>query len=94
MSWTLIQDSKAERREIEYLHSAWAKVDGKCSFLLLVAEMLLQNVAVSSLALETTGIHQFLVRYLDLKKKQLSQVFTRATMCTFVYNNCIANVLC
>ena len=50
--------------------SAWAVVAGKGSFLLLVAESRLQNVAVSSLGLETTGIHRFLVR--DLKSKKNS----------------------
>ena len=35
---------------------------GQGSFLLLVAESRLQNVAVSSLGLETTGILRFLVR--------------------------------
>ena len=38
---------------------------GKGSFLILVAESHLQSVAVSSLSLETKGIHHFLVRDLE-----------------------------
>ena len=45
----------------------------------MVAESHLQNVAVSSLSLKTTGILRFLVRDSRSKIKNSSQVFTQAT---------------
>ena len=52
--------------------SAWTVFDGKGSLLLLVAESRLQSVAASSLDLETTGIHRFLVRDLESKNQSSS----------------------
>ena len=56
--------------------SAWAVVDGKRFLSPLVAESRLQNVAVSSLGLETMGIHRYLVCDIKSKKTAVTGIYS------------------